>query len=215
MLYRQPERAHKARPWQGVRTTTCPECGTENRVGARFCELCQKPLAQARVGPAAPARESRDRAAARIRRQAALARYAAPALAAVALLLLLLVIWRFPRKQVAARPDFAADYPVAAMNKYFEGLTKQDYTAAYGMLSQRVRQGIDEARFAAVFSRGPESPVSSYTIKDTGDFDEANIYAAVEVNGRPEFYCLTREAEGWRISWAPWMESVLGLPPPV
>ena len=197
----------------------CPECGTENQPRATSCEFCQYPLGGTPTAPIdqAPPQVARRRAEAeeRLRRSRQMERITVPALVVVSLVLLGLLVAFFPKKKLVEKPDFTKEYPVAALNKYFGALKAEDYTTAYSMLAQVVQQKIPEEQFAALFTGGRAPKVTGYSVKDTGDFDETNSYAAVEVNGSPEFVGLAKDPEGWRISWTPLIGDATGTPSPV
>jgi len=197
----------------------CPECGTENQPGAARCDFCQYPLGAAPLGPMdqVPPEVARRRAEAqeRLRRSRRAERITVPLLAVMCLVLLGLLVAFFPKKKLTEKPDFTKEFPVAALNKYFGSLKGEDYGAAYSMLAQVVQQKITADQFAALFTGGGAPKVTGYSVKDTGDFDETSGYAAVDVNGSPEFVALTKETEGWRITWTPLIGDATGIPCPV
>jgi len=169
----------------------CPECGTDNKPGARLCEFCQAVLSTAQpVGgplgrpPALEAERKRAEAEAKLRRSRKRERVLVPILGAAGLVFLVCIFVFFPRK-ATERLDVAAQFPVAALNKYLGALEKGDYATAYAMLATPLRQRVTEEQFAAL-----------------------------SVNESPEFWTYTKESEGWRITWCPAFEKVFGLPAP-
>ncbi len=192
----------------------CPECGTDNKPGARMCELCGKPLAaEAPLGPPVSQRQAEARK--RLEKRRRMERITGPILGVVILILIGLIAWqlsRIPKGVEDAREEIAADYPVAALTNYLTALCAGDATTAYGLLATPLKSQITEAQFAQVETSGPSA---TFQIKDSGEFDPDNVFLAASVGGQPRYYTLTREAEGWRVTWTPKLGEALAIEPRV
>ncbi len=192
----------------------CPECGTDNKPGARQCELCGKPLAM--ESPAAPPSSQRQlEAQKRLEKQRRMEKITGPVLGALALILIGLIAWqlcRLPRGVEEAREEIVADYPVATLSTYLKSLCAGDTASAYRMLATPLKAKITEAQFAQVEFSGPSA---TFQVKDSGEFDADNVFMAASVGGQPCYYTLTHEAEGWRITYTPRLGDALGLAPRV
>lgn len=196
----------------------CPECGADNKPGARLCELCGRPLPTAREVTAPEATRRRTEAEERIARRRRQERVLLPVFGVVALGLLGLIVWRvmqIPKYLEQSRQQIVADYPVTAMDHYYKALEAGDYAGAYGLVSQEIRQRMPEAAFAQVYSSGQEPKPTSHKVKDTGEWDAEHLYMAVSVNGRPSYATMVRDPDGWRVEWTPPIGRLLSIPAPV
>ncbi len=190
----------------------CPECGSDNKPGARLCELCGHPM-PVPAGPVADG-AAEERIAARRRQD----RIAAPILAAVIVALISLLVWRFlsiPRYVEASREQVVADYPVATVDAYYKALEAGDFAAAYKYLAPEIQQRMPEATFTQLYTSGQAPTPTGHKVKDTGEFGEARMYMAVSVSGRPTYCTLSKGSDGWRVEWTPALGQALQIPPPL
>ncbi|MBD3178005.1 MAG: hypothetical protein GF320_22760 [Armatimonadia bacterium] len=194
----------------------CPECQTENRPGARACEFCNAVLPQAGPQGLAPdpdALRRRTEAERRLKSGRRLSRILVPLLSLLAVVLIALIIVLFPRLgKTEGAPDLILDYPSVAIDRYYTALEEQDYATAGDLLAGSLRSQVPAGGFERLYV---DRPIDSHSLKDLGQVDEGNAYAAVSINGQPGFVWLVMEEQGWRIAWTPELGESLGIPCPV